>query len=249
MPCLAARDSGFESELYLNAWSHGLPASCLGRLLAHQDRPAERWRQSWDRLVEQRRRVQHWQHTQDGDALAPSVFLLTVGLAGIDWLLDPSDNRRDAAERLWREVFDGAKDCWLTTSVSHLLESVEKCIQLLFARHPRVFRESSRAENAFDEEEAETTEEYCELLARDLGHLGGHDRMLAVCCLNANGNGASPAVMGDVLRRNSGHLDAVLKQFERWQSLERAVRKRPELVEALAALRKKVAGSVNEPQN
>ena len=136
---LASRDSGFESELYLNAWNHGLPASCLGRLLADQDRPAERWRQSWDRLVEQRRRVQHWQHTHDGDALAPSFFLLTVGLAAIDWLLDPSDIRRDAAQGLWREVFDGAKDCWLTISVSHLLESVEKCIRLLSARHPGCF--------------------------------------------------------------------------------------------------------------
>ena len=243
---LASRDAGFESELNLHASGHGLPASRLGCLLADQDLPAERWRQSWELLAEQRRRVQHWRYNQDGDALAPSLFLLAIGLAGIDWLLEPSVNRRNAAKGLWREVFDGARDCWLTVSVSHLLESVETCIGRLFARHPRVFRELPGERDASGADKAEDSEDYCALLARDLDHLGGHDRMLAVCCLNAGANGASPAAMDDVLRRNSGHLDAVLKQFERWQSLERDVLKRPEIVEALAALRQEVAGVASE---
>ena len=83
---LASRDPEFESEFYLDGGTPGLPASCFGRMLAHEERPAGRWRRSWDLLVEQRRRTQHWGHTKDADALAPSVFLLAVGTAGIDWL-------------------------------------------------------------------------------------------------------------------------------------------------------------------
>ena len=243
---LATRDSGFESESPLEIGGHGVPASCFGRLLAGEERPAERWRQSWGRLVEQRRRVQHWQQTRDGDALAPSAFLLAVGLAGIDWLLSPSDSRRDEAGRLWREVFDGARDCWLTISVRHLKEPIETCIGRLFARHPKVFCDAPGDAYASDRKLADRNEFYADLLSRDLDLLGGDDLTLAVCCLNVGDNGASPGDLDDVLRRNSGHLDAILRQFERWQRLEREVRRRPEIVEALARFRKETAGGVNE---
>ena len=246
---LASRDSGFESEFHLDTSGHGLPASCFGRLLAGEDRPAERWRRTWDLLVEQRRRGQHWSQTEDGDALAPSVFLLAVGLAGIDWLLSPSNNRRDAAGRLWREVFDGARDCWLTISLTHLRERFETCVGRLFARHPGVFLGSTGAATSSRTYAVGACESYGDRLAADLDLIGGNDRMLAVCCFNVAQNGASPAALDDVLSRNSGRLDFVLRQFEQWQQLEREVRRRPELVEALATLRQKMSGVVDERRN
>ena len=239
---LASRDSAFESESPLVNGGHGLPASCFGRLLAATERPAQRWRQSWDLLVEQRRRVQHWQQTGDGDALAPSAFVLAVGLAGIDWLISPSDCRRDEARRLWREVFDGARDCWLTISVPHLNEEMETCVGRLFARHPKVFCDPSRDGYSSDSEHGGANEGYSELLTQDLNLLGGDDLLLAVCCLNVFHNGVSPNALNDVLRRDSGHLDTILRQFEQWQRLERRVRRRPEIVEAVATLRKEMTG-------
>ena len=65
--------------------------------------------------------------------------------------------------------------------------------------------------------------------------------MLAICCLNASRNGATPAVIDEVLKRNSGYFDTILRQFEQWQKeLERPVRRRPDIVEALAKLREKI---------
>ena len=239
---LASRDAAFESESPLANGGHGLPASCFGRLLAATERPAQRWLQSWDLQVEQRRRVQHWQQTRDGDALAPSAFLLAVGLAGIDWLLSPSDCRQDAARRLWREVFDGARDCWLTISVPHLNEEMETCVGRLFARHPKVFCDSSGDAYASDGERRGVNEGYTDLLTQDLNLLGGDDLLLAVCCLNVCHNGVSPNALNDVLTRDSGHIDTILGQFEQWQRLERRVRRRPEIVEAVARLRKEMTG-------
>ena len=226
-----------------------MPASCFGRLLAATGRPAERWRQSWDLLVEQRRRVQYWQQTQDGDALAPSEFLLAVGLAGIDWLLSPAESRRDEAGRLWREVFDGARDCWLTISVQHLTEQIERCIGGLFARHPRVFCDAPGDADTSAREPVDRNESYAELLSQDLDALGGDDLLVAVCCRNVFHNGASLGDLNDVLRRDSGHLDAILRQFERWQQLERKVRRRPQLVEALSRFRKEIIAGVDERRN
>lgn len=243
---LASRDSDFESEFHMSGGDPGLSASCFGHLLAKQEHPAERWRESWDLLVEQRRRVQHWSHNQDGDALAPSVFLLAVGLAGIDWLLSLSSARREAARRLWEETFDGARDCWLTIPLQHLREEAEGCVGRLFARHPLVFRDPPGEANAPEPDAANDTEDYLGRLGRDLDLLGGDDLMLAVCLLNARRNGASAAAIGDVLRRNSGHLDAVLQQFEQWQRLERRARTRPEMVEAVSRLRAEAAGSPND---
>ena len=239
---LASRDWAFESESPLVNGGHGLPASCFGRLLAASERPAQRWRQSWDLLVEQRRRVQHWQQTHDGDALAPSAFLLAVGLAGIDWRLSPSDSRRGEARRLWREVFDGARDCWLTISVPHLNEEMETCVGRLFARHPKVFCDPSEDGCSSDGEHGGANEGYTDLLTQDLNLLGGDDLLLSVCCLNVCHNGVSPNALNDVLRRDSGHLDTILRQFEQWQRLERRVRRRPEIVEAVARLRKEMTG-------
>ena len=69
--------------------------------------------------------------------------------------------------------------------------------------------------------------------------------MLAVCCLNVRHNGTAPATIDKVLKRNSGHLDAILRQFERWQELERKVRRRTEIVEALKKLRAEIAQSAS----
>ena len=64
------------------------------------------------------------------------------------------------------------------------------------------------------------------------------------CWLSAalmrDSNGATPEVIDEVLKRNSGRFDDLLQQFERWQQIEPLVRRRPEIVEALAKLRKEI---------
>ena len=82
--------------------------------------------------------------------------------------------------------------------------------------------------------------DYSELLAADLDFLGGDDLMVSICLLGAYRNGATPAVIDKVLKGNAGHVDAILRQFERWQQLERPVRRRAEVVEALTELRSKL---------
>ena len=237
---LASRDPAFKVESLLNSGISDLPVNCCGYLLAHVEEPAERWRQSWDRLIEQRRRAQHWNQTDDADALAPSLFLLALGISGIDWLLSPSHGRPDKAKVLWRELFDGARECWLTISLTHLAERIETHIERLFARHPMVFYGSVSQGNASKSNRAHNASIYSERLARDLDLLGGDDLMLTICCLNVSRNGATPAVIDEVLKRNSGHFDIILRQFERWQELERQVRRSPEIVKALAKLRKEI---------
>lgn len=246
---LVSRDPAFEDESLADGGARGLPASRFGHLLANEGEPAERWRRSWELLVEQRRRAQHWRRTQDGDALAPTLFLLDAGAgtAGIDWLLSEWIHRgnADKARRLWRELFEGARDCWLTMPTRPLGEDVGRYVGRLFARHPRVFGDDAGERNASEPDVKDISGDYGDLLARDLEHLGGDDLMVALCCLNARRNGASPAIIDKVLKRNSGYLDAVLRQFERWQQLERKVRRRPEIVEALRALRVETASVVS----
>ena len=246
---LVSQDPAFEDESLTDGGAHGLPASRFGHLLANEDEPAERWRRSWKLLVEQRRRAQHWSRTQDGDALAPTLFLLAAGTAGIDWLLSESNHgaKADKAKRLWRELFEGARDCWLTMPTRPLGEDVGRYVGRLFARHPRVFGDDAGERNASEPDAKNISGDYGDWLARDLEYLGGDDLMVAVCCLNARHNGASPAIIDKVLKRNSGHLDAILRQFERWQQLERKVRRRPEIVEALNELRAEIARSASPP--
>ena len=105
---LASRDQAFEIEAIGNPSAGDLPVSSCGYLLANVEEPAEKWRRSWDLLVEQRRRAQHWGETDDSDALAPTLFLLAAGTSCIDWLLSPSHCRTDKARELWRALFDGA---------------------------------------------------------------------------------------------------------------------------------------------
>ena len=64
--------------------------------------------------------------------------------------------------------------------------------------------------------------------------------MVAICCLNAFHNGVDPATMNKVLTTNSGQVDAVLRQFERWQGYERVVRRRTDIVNELASLRAEI---------
>ena len=231
---LAARDPNFEIEAILATSPRDLPACSCGHLFAHGDEPVARWRQSWDLLVEQRRRAQHWREMQDADALAPSLFLLAAGTLCVDWLISSGQPRADHARQLWSQVFDGARDCWLTVSLQPLAERIETHIGRLFARHPMVFGASA---DSAKPDTPRNADNYSELLARDLTLLGGDDLMLAVCCLNAFHNGVTPAAMNRVLIENSGQIDAQLRQFERWQKYERRIRKRTDIVNELADLR------------
>ena len=232
---LASREPVFESEVHLYTGTCDLPAARFGYALANVEEPAKRWRQSWDFLIEQRRRAQHWRQTDDSDALDPSFFLLAVGLAGIDWLL--SLDSHDKARQLWRVVFDGMRDCWLTVSLMHLRERIEARLGQLFARHPMVFGDAVGQEGASEPDVESAVNAYSELLAADLDLLGGDDLMVSICLLDAYRNGATPVVVDRVLKRNTGHVNNVLQQFERWQQLERPARRRTEIVEALTELR------------
>ena len=127
-------------------------------------------------------------------------------------------------------------------------EDVGRQVGRLFARHPRVFGDDAGEGDASESGVTDTDADYGELLARDLECLGGDDLMLAVCCLHARHNGASPAIIDKVLKRNSGYLDTTLRQFERWQQLERRVRRRPEIVDALNELRAEIARSASPPE-
>ena len=239
---LALRDKSFEIECILTTASGGLPANCCGYLFARTDSPVERWQQSWNQVVEQRRRAQHWHETKDGDALAPSLFLLTAGTAAVEWLISFRDQNMNDKKELWRAVFDGARDCWLTVSIAPLSEQIEKHVGRLFALHPRVF-DVSAAQIGVDSRPAgsNVAESYSERLAEDLFALGGDDLVLVVSLLNAGRNGASLATMSEVLKWREGHVDNVLKQFEKWQQVERSMRRRPDLITELGDLRAQIA--------
>ena len=234
---LAVREPAVEAEAFLRPNSGDLPANSCGFLFARTEEPAAQWQRSWGLLVEHRRRTQHWRETKDGDALAPALFLLAAGTSGIDWLMSPGQRRRDEARELWRVVFDGVRECWLTISLQHLVELIETHIGRLFARHPMVFGKLGGQDDSSEPATACSVEDYGELLARDLAFLGGSDLMLAICCLNAYRNGATPATMNKVLNGNSARIDILLRQFERWQKYERPLRRRTDIVEELAGLR------------
>ena len=231
---LAGRDPDFEVEAVLATGRRDLAAYSCGHLFAHSEEPVTRWRQSWELLVEQRRRAQHWREMQDADALAPSLFLLSAGTLGVDLLISSDQPRINHARQLWKEVFDGARDCWLTVSLQPLAERIETHISRLFIRHPKVFGASKDTDNP---NTPQYVEHYSEILARDLALLGGDDLMLTICCLNAFHNGVTPAAMKRVVFKNSGQIDVQLKQFERWQKYERQVRKRTDIVNMLDNLR------------
>ena len=234
---LASRHTGFELETNVGGGLDSLSASYFANLVANEPNPAERWRQSWNLLVEQRRRVQHWIKTNDSDALAPSLFLLAIGMSGVALLLSPPDSRSNEARDLWRALFDSARECWLTMTLSHLSESIETHIHRLFCWHPMVYCELSVAEDTSETSILCSGEEYVQILSQDLDLLGGDHLMLAICILNATRNGATPAIMNDVLKRDSGRIGTLITQFEEWQQLEREVRKKPDIVAELAELK------------
>lgn len=239
---LALRDPAFETEVILATDARGLPANCCGYLLANGDNPADRWQQSWSLLVEQRRRAQHWHETNDGDALASSLFLLAAGTAAIEWLISSRDRNLNDEKELWRAVFDGARDCWLTVLMAPISGQIEAYVGRLFALHPRVFDASSVGIDTFRQPDRTVgNESYSERLAGDLSSLGGNDLVLVVCLLNAHRNGASLATMSEVLQWQEGQIDDVVKQFEKWQQVERMVRQRSDLVASLTELRAKMA--------
>lgn len=218
------RDLGFEVEATFDVGITGFVDSSIGYLLAVED-CTDRWKQSWDLLAEQRRVVQHWRHTEDSNALAPSLFLVRAGLAALDWLCSESFDRREDAEVLWREMFDAIRECWLTVSVTHLAQSVERDIGRLFCRHPTVFGASIAG--------PDSNLPYSQRLADDLGMLGGDDALMAHCCELVSRNLPDQAHLHEALRRNSSQGETVLRQFVRWQQFERRVKRQPQLCQAV----------------
>ena len=239
---LGERDPEFESECVLATDARGLPANCCGYLFANADEPCERWQQSWNLLVEQRRRAQHWRETKDGDAVASSLFLLAAGTAAIERLTSLRHRNVNDEKELWQVVFNGARDCWLTVLMTAFSGQIEAHVGRLFALHPRVFNASAVASGISRQPGGGVVNEsYSERLAEDLSSLGGSDLVVVVGLLNANQNGASLAAVSEVLQWQEGRVDDMLKQFEKWQHVERSVRQRPALVRKLAELRAGIA--------
>ena len=231
---LAARDRGFEEEAVMDVGTTGFPASCVGRLLANETDPGERWKQSWHLLGEQRRVVQHWRQTKDTEAMAPSLFLVASGIAALDWLCSEADARRADPGELWRVLFDAVRECWLTVQVTHLSERLKNDIRRLFARHSMVF------DGPVTKEAPGRNSPYSELLANDLNALGGDDVLVAACCELAYRNGTAPSVLHETLQHDGGKGYALLDQFAQWQEVERSARSNPGLTRAVNEMRKEV---------
>ena len=242
---LISRDQELEEEAVLDVGATGFPASCVGYLLAYEGNPAERWKQSWRLLAEQRRTVQHWRQTKDADSMAPSLFLIASGIAALDWLCSETDARRPAPGEFWRVLFDAVRECWLTVQVTHLSERIENDIQRLFARHSMVF-DSPNVKEAPGQNSP-----YSEVLANDLSTLGGDDVLVAACCVRAyrNGDGTAASVLHQALQHDEERGYALLRQFEQWQEVERNARKNPGLTAAINEMRKAIdAGAVAGPR-
>ena len=237
---LAARDQGFEEEAVMDVGTTGFPASCMGCLLANVGDPAERWKQSWNLLAEQRRTVQHWRQTKDSEGVAPSLFLVASGIAALDWLCSEADAYRADPGELWRVLFDAVRECWLTVQVTHLSQRLENDIRRLFARHSMVFDGPNAKETPG------RNSPYSELLANDLNALGGDDVLVAACCELAYRNGTTASVLHRTLQHDGGRGYALLRQFEQWQEVERNARKNPDLTRAVSEMRKAIDAATGE---
>ena len=154
---LGLRDPAFESECVLATDARGLSGNSCGYLLANADDPCERWQKSWNLLVEQRRRAQHWRKTKDGDAVAPSLFLLAAGTAAIERLTSFRYRNVNDEKELWRAVFDGARDCWLTVLMTAFSGQIEAHVGRLFALHPTVFDASAVANGTVGEADGQVS--------------------------------------------------------------------------------------------
>ena len=212
----------------------GFPTCCMGRLLANEKDPGERWMQSWRLLVEQRRTVQHWRQTKDTEAMAPSLFLVATGIAALDWLCSEADARRTDPGELWRVLFDAVRECWLTVQVTHLSERLKNDIRRRFARHSMVF------DGPGTKEAPGRNSPYSELLANDLNALGGDDVLVAACYELAYRNGTAPSVLHETLQHEGGRGYALLDQFAQWQEVERSARRNRDLTRAVNKMRKEV---------
>ena len=235
---LAHRDPVFETECTLATNSPGIPENCIGYLISMTEDPSERWQKSWNLLAEQRRRAQHWRQTQDGDALATSHFLINAGTAAIRWLLWSEEHSWQSQKSLWQIVFDASRECWLTIAVARFTGLIESQIGRLFVLHPQVFNPSRGGNDSLVNSDNMTLEDaYIERLAADLSELGGDDTILTACFLNAHYNGTSLNAMRKVLMWNDRQIDRVLKQFEKWQEVERSVRQKQSLLSELKTFR------------
>jgi len=221
---LVRRARDFEVEGTFDVGVTGFVDSSIGYLLAMENR-TDRWKRSWDLLTEQRRVLQHWRHTKDSNALAPSLFLVRAGLAALDWLCSESFDRRGIAETLWQTMFDAVRECWLTISLTHVAQSIECSIGRLFFRHPMVFGASATKTGR--------SGRYSQRLADDLGALGGDDVLMARCCELVSRNLTDHDHLHHALLCNSGQGQTALRQFLRWQQLERPVKRQLYLQEAV----------------
>ena len=233
---LLHRDPAFEIEFSLATNAHDLSVSRCGSLLASAAVAPERWLRSWNALAEQRRRAQHWLQTDDADALAPSLFVLASGIAALDWMLSTPESPGVDANVLWHNLFDAARECWLTISLTHLNQRIETDLQRLFARHPRVFGKVPVGVVAESGQDLGNEGNYAAHLAEDLALLGGDDTMVARCYVSAQRNGVSAGALDMVRRHDSGRIASSLRQFVRWQALERPNRRLLHVLEQLSDL-------------
>ena len=189
-------------------------------------------------LVEQRRRAQHWRETSDGDALAPSLFVLAAGIAALEWQIWHQGRSRNEQEELWRAAFDGARELWLTVPLAPFSERIERRVEYLFALHPEIFGATSLEDGVDRNSDGKFLNDcYGDRLAEDLFALGGDDVVVATCLVNACRNGASLMTASEVLKWREGHIGKLLAQFEKWQEVERSIRQRPSLIEEIRKLR------------
>ena len=74
--------------------------------------------------------------------------------------MSPGQRRRVQARELWRVVFDGVRDCWLTISLQHLVEHIETHIGRLFDRHLMVFGKLGGQDDSSEPATAYSVEDY-----------------------------------------------------------------------------------------
>ena len=142
----------------------------------------------------------------------------------IDWLLSSPRRSPGPVTALWQELYEAARECWLTIAAPSSSKHAEDRIRRLFCRHPLVF--GARVDEAAQIPPI-LDGGYARLLARDLDLLGGDDVMLAICYFAARDNGVGSRAMQAVRGHYSARIESLLRQFVRWQNLERAKQRLP----------------------
>ncbi|OQW90682.1 MAG: hypothetical protein BWK78_06415 [Thiotrichaceae bacterium IS1] len=171
-----------DSETLTNRWIPCQPAN----LLAHLNRPVEKWQQAWERLQEQRRRAMHYHSTKDRSVLAPSQFLIQTGICVLDWLLERQEY--PVAGDLWEVLYRALRETWLTQTMD-IYNVWPRLISFLFAREPLIFKGQMRDQNIY----------ITELLPRHLEPLWGDTELVERVQENLKSNGLSPEDLGHII--------------------------------------------------